>query len=59
MIGNLLNCFKAFKTKMEFQGIGFEGDKTRLNAEKLKHFEVEVTGQRSHTFPTFHAFIYS
>ena len=28
MIGDLLTCLKAFKTKMEFQGIDFEGDRT-------------------------------
>ena len=47
MIGDLLTCLKAFKTRMEFQGVDFEGDRT-AHTEKLKHLEVEVIGQRSH-----------
>ena len=28
MLGDLLTCLKAFKTKMEFQGVDFEGERT-------------------------------
>ena len=28
MIGDLLTCLKALKTKMEFQGVDFEGNRT-------------------------------
>ena len=47
MIGDLSTCLKAFKTKIEFQGVDFGGDRT-AHTEKLQHLEVEVIGQRSH-----------
>ena len=52
MIGDLLTCLKAFKTKMEFKGLDFDGDRMaqyrEIRKEMLRIY-VDGTFERHET----------
>ena len=45
-VGNLLECLKSFKVKMEYQGLDFDGDRTtqykKVRKEMAKMYEQDT-----------------